>query len=407
MSVDSYKRPYQVRADYRKRDEIVLSDTDKLRLDYGRNSILLKAQAPFSDYPTDADLNVELPPARMRASALGIFEAVADVPEGASLGFQVQAEESGDWLYHDGGSWTAAGASDWNTEAEVSDNLSALVPLEAYLGFKINLVSTDGSETPEVYGVNFTYLSRVDPYEDFLYRVVLPFFKSPELWFNTEQKMDGADDFVILNLDGLGYQIEDVLSAYNLTTDSLRTTDISSGYTPATKTVALTVTPAADDIVEVRMLYKPDALSSVGVDYVELDRVPVFVIEDAAVEKVYHNLDDCVRNKAGKVAEVFEFEQSDWTLTVLAAAGRQVDMARMVRAIKTKIAESPFFYSYNFDEFYGVIWKEEPDFAMSQEISDLREARFTLEVHKVLLPLTEKGEPLVTQFIPILKRRVS
>ncbi len=78
----------------------------------------------------------------------------------------------------------------------------------------------------------------------------------------------------------------------------------------------------------------------------------------------------------------------------------------MVKAVKTRLAAYPQFYSYNFDERYSAIWTDEPDFSMSREVSDLREARFGLEVHKVPLPLTEGDEPLVTNFEPILQRRV-
>lgn len=402
MSIDSYKRPYQVRADYRRRDEIILSDDTKLRIDYGRNSITLKAQPPFNDYPTDDDLYVDLPPARMVASEFGIFEIVADLPAGTSLGFQVQREDGGDWLYYNGtlSSWTVASmipTPDINTEAEVSEHLAEL-EASSFLRFRVFLRTTELKATPEVYGVNFSYLTRIDPYEDFLYRVVLPFFKESELWFNLEHVMNGTDDFIVIKLDNLGYQIEDVLAAYNLTTDPNRTTDISTGWFPAENKITLSGTPTNGDVVEVRMIYKADALSSAGVDYVELEKVPSYIVESASIERTYHNLDDCVRYKDDKRAEVFEFEQSDWTISVVAAAGRQVDLARMVKAIKAKIAESPFMYSYNFDEYYGLIWTDEPDFSLSREISDLREARFALEVQKVLLPLTEKGEPLVIDF---------
>jgi len=405
--MDSYIRNLNLLFDPWRREGLAIPDPTKVRFDYGLEAVTLKKQGD-GNYPTDANIYADLPAITPTISGRGLFEAISNVPDGTSIMWQVRNGEAGPWLYFDGADWVAAGAGNWNTEAELNDNLVDLPIIEQYLQFRANLITTDQAQTPVLYGLTISYLSRVDPIEDLIYRTVVRSFKQLDLWTEVHRKLTVDQDYVdVGNLDGLGYEINGALSAFDLTVDPFKTDNILDSWNSGLKRAELTRVVSSGNTVEVRLNYSPDCLFSAGVDFEEIKRVPAIIVLGARVDKVYHGMQEAVKNKSSIIADLINYDQSEWVFDCMIAVPRQTDLTRIVGALKERFTGDPFFYSPNFNERYAVIWEAEPDYSQATSLTDLKEARFSFRLMWVPQYISNIETPLVIQFKPILTRRIA
>lgn len=400
MALGEHYRAFEILVDYRWRADIVLADDSLTRIDPKTKAVKLKLQAD-GKFPTSGDTAVFMPEVNPKASAWDYFEALTVLLAGTDIQWQVKlADQSAARLYWNGAAWIDGGTTNFCSEDDVSAHLAELAS-DSRIQFIAKLISTDGLQTPELKGLRFSYLSRIDPLEDLLYRTMLPYLKEIPLWLSIRMNMPAAQDYLDLGaLDDLDYEMTDIVSAFNLTNDPNRITNIGLSYDTGTRRVTFTGVQAQDDDIEMRMLYYADSHAAVGVDYAELPSVPAWVIDDSSIVKTYHSLEGIVRNKGQKKSRLARFQQCDWNFGILVLAPRQVDLAKMVRAIEQRLWSDPFVQSENFAERYSVIIITEPAIATSRSSADLREARLALEVKHVPLPYEEVEEPLVTEFKP-------
>lgn len=289
------------------RSQLVFSNPAKIRLNTENKAdprLMLKAQSD-GKYPTDSDLYVRTGQITPNALKQWLkFEAVYKeapqtllLPAGTSLGFKVFTT-GGDYWW-DGSSWAVAGASDWNTEAEINANL-ATFPLATIgnksIGFKVNLKTTDPNVTPEVKELKLLGDFDVEWMEDIVYDGVIrklntEFRSSSVLAFQVSGPTSALDLAAVL--DNKGYNITGIRSVYNLTDDPMKLTNLFLSYAPGAAkqdgftfaSGVVTVSSPIPDakIVEVTFEYVPEIVVMVDQDYYEPPAYPCIVMETIQV----------------------------------------------------------------------------------------------------------------------------
>lgn len=393
MILGDHIRIKEMLVDHRTWDNIVIDNSTLMLINYRERTLELRKQSDRT-YPLESF--VTFPAFTAKASAYDYFEEYSIKPDGTGINYQVSIDGL-NWLYWTGAAWAAAGPTDWNSEAEICANLYALVPSTSILYIRVQLIS-DGTGTPVFQGFSLSYLTRIDPVDDFFYRSLIPYLRDVQAWFVLEHVMQSTSDQIIVgDLDDLKYEIDGIIGAYNLTDDPNRINDIALSWNPGTRVVTMTSPQDAGDIIEVRFSFKPDATLQTGVDYIETNGAPAYIIDSAEMINTYHNLGAGTRNKAGKKARIYDMIQSDWLVTLIILAGRSTDLVRMVNALVKKIYESPLLHSSNFDEDYDLVIVTEPTINNMAGIKDIRDARLAFHVKAVPLPFEAVEKPLVTQ----------
>lgn len=74
--------------------------------------------------------------------------------------------------YYNGASWEV-NTSDWNTEAEVANNISSFTVLEKKIGVIVNPYTTDSRYTPIIKTIKILYASDIDFQKDYIYRTLV------------------------------------------------------------------------------------------------------------------------------------------------------------------------------------------------------------------------------------------
>lgn len=227
------------------------------------------------------------------------FEASEETPANTSVRYRVIS--AGAELYWDGAAWSAPSTdAHWNTQAEVNQNLQALVLTGFDFSIKVNLRSADGVSTPKVRWLKVLVQVAVEPWDDLIYDTVIRSMRANlrattviqvAVVANTSV-LDLATDY---KLENSGYNFTGVKAVYNLTTDPNQFVNIASGYTPgaanpdgtfADGQVALSSPVSANQVVRLEMEYEPEIAVFTGQDYYEVQRLPALVFERIAEVKV-------------------------------------------------------------------------------------------------------------------------
>lgn len=285
------------------RDFITLSDIDKIRLNTEvktRQGIQLKAD-DNGNFSTDDDINVateQIEPQALMKWLL--FEAIFerentnfDLPAGTSLGFRITTQA--DDYFWDGGNWVVAGASDWNTEAEIRINISTL-PIATIgskkIGLRMNLKTTDPKATPFVNELKLAGEFDVDYFDDLVYDSVIrllntQFRSTSVLRFVTDSSSNSSIDLASI-LENKGYNIFDVKTVYNLSDDPLKLTNLHDSYAPGavkqdgftfeygTETFSTAIPDGK--LVEVKFIYVPEISIKTNQDFYEIPSYPHITI---------------------------------------------------------------------------------------------------------------------------------
>jgi hypothetical protein len=295
-------------------------------------------------------------------------------------------------LYWDGGAWSAAGAGQWSSEQEVNDNLDQLA-FTGQIQVIVNLETTDAEFTPELREVKLMYESSVEYQEDYLRSLIQEVRANVRPIADYRVKMDGVASTVNLTPGGSSggeietpYNIEDADSAYNLTSDPNRFTDILSSYDTGTKVATLTVTPAADDIVEVRFLYEPEIVLTTSQDYTELSKVPVVVIDDIVFTTSYQinpprSIFDKVTAQGWKLEDGF---QSDIDIPMRMITDKAVDQQRLSDELKRFFANTPLLTAKGLDEKFTLDLLDEYDQQTFPTDDELHTGRLRARLYKAL-----------------------
>jgi len=344
----------------RYRSDVTLGPNTRLNPSTGR--IQLKEGANFL-YPTDPDLYVKtrLTTPNTVKGWIG-FEAKTDNktdPEGnqvTDIRFRLSVDGAND-LYWDGAAWSAAGAGNWNTEAEIAANIASFPVATQSLQVVTNLSTSHESYTPEVDWIKVLYESDIEWQEDYIVRSLVPELRE-NIRAIAEYAVDlpAASATVDLGVIETPYNIVDVDSAYNLTADPRKLTDLAQSYNSGTKVVTLSSSQPVGERILVRFTYEPEVAVMTSQDYSELAKVPAVIIED--IELVgNHPIEpgDHVINRAtGDGWQLTHGYQSDIELQIRWIADKSTDQQRLADEFKRFFANNQHLRSRGQDELYDL-----------------------------------------------------
>lgn len=263
-------------------------------------------------------------------------------------------------LFWDGAAWSAAGASDWNTEEDIATNISTFPVTSQSLGVIINLSTTNASYSPRVYAVKVLYESDIETLEDLIFRSLIPELRSSlQPIAEVVAKSDGTDK-VVLTLEST-YDITGIDSVYNLTNDQNKLVDLFGSYNPTTKTITLSAAQTLGDTLLIRFVYSVEVGVTTSRDYTELAKVPALVIEDyKSVRTTRIGEHESVINKAtGDGWQMQEGAQYDLDLPLLIVAAKEKDATRIGEEVRRFFGEHTIYRLRGTDEDVGLIFIEE------------------------------------------------
>ncbi len=291
----------------------------------------LELDSDASGYLTDANLTAKtwLSIPRSAKRFIG-FESVHSTPldfdlvEVTTVRFRLSRNGT-EQLYWNGSAWVAAGANDWNTEAEVAANIASLQLTASARGLQviINLETSTATLSPKVYAVKALYDSDIEWLEDLIARSFKPALEAGLRPIAEGMYVSTGATTLTLAVEA-AYEIIGIDAVYNTTTDPERLTNIFQSFNTSTKVVTLTGAPTVGNKILIRFTYKPDVVLVKSQDIVEIAKVPCVQIGDVRSMRAHQiNAADHVMNKTTGVG---------WKLT----GGEQIDIEVPLQLITSK-----------------------------------------------------------------------
>lgn len=239
-------------------------------------------------YSTADDLYVRTAPfAPGIVTGWGFIEGIGDEPESydgaAETSLSYRLHDGTDSRFWNGAAWAVAGAGDWNTLADFNANLSSYTG--ASLAVEARLRTTDGDLTPLLRVVKLKWTGEVvNTLREWLYNGVVRSLVNavrPTTDYVIELAATGASFALSSYPLEAGWDITDVVAAYNETDDPGHTTDILDNY--AAGTVTLTGSLAAGKQVWLVMRYAPQVAVTTDHDFSEAAKAPAIYITSVRV----------------------------------------------------------------------------------------------------------------------------
>jgi hypothetical protein len=278
------------------RKTLVYSDAAKLRLsndnkaDYG-----LELKKVNGLYPTDADLSIRSRIMKtMKLKRLLGFDEYATLPDDTALKYRIlfgPTASVGRWW--NGAAWVAAGASDWNTAAELAANLPSLTLPAPEVAVLVNLSTADPEATPHLREIRLLGEFDIEWWDDLIYDTIVRSLidtlrATTDAEFAVAATTSTLDFATQYPLENKGYNFTGVKAVYNLTADPQMLQNLAGLYTPgaanldgsfAPGSVALTSPVNMNDIGRVVFEHVPEIAVNTSQDYYEPERMPCVVFE--------------------------------------------------------------------------------------------------------------------------------
>lgn len=290
------------------RSKLTFSDADKIRLNPDTNRIELKVQAD-GRYPLDADLYVATwvtNPEALKGLTGFHADPASGQPAGASARFRLT--DGATEQYHDGGAWVAAGASDWNTEAEIAANISTFETPTQEFGVLVNLATTDKTVTPAVEGVCLMMDVDLDYLPSIVGDSLVPSLRETVRPVIDHAMVVDAGGAVVALLDlETAYNIVTVEHAFNYSQDPDLLNDILASYDASQKVVNLNTALGKGEKLWLKIRVEPEVIVNwSNQDFFEVEKIPAVAIDriDAAGAIVAGTA--VVRNVADGTAKVLK-----------------------------------------------------------------------------------------------------
>lgn len=273
------------------RARLSFSDSTKIRLNPATNALELSplgidASTGNQTYSTDADLYVTAwttNPAALRAWAGFACDPFApEQPDGGLVKFKLN--DGTNDRYWDGAAWSVAGASNWNTEADVAAHIATFPATSQTLGLVINLSTSDRFVTPSLQAVVVVMSCDLDYLLSLVGDSLVPSLRAtlrPVVDFAV--RATGTNKVKITKSPSV-LNVVSIVAAFNHTDDPKHLTDIYSSWASATEEVTLTGTVASGKQVWLDIEVEPEVgLSWGSEDYTEVAKVPAVIVESVDI----------------------------------------------------------------------------------------------------------------------------
>jgi hypothetical protein len=266
----------------------------------------------------------------------------------------------------DGGAWTPITPLDteWNTEAEIANNIASFPITTQTIQVVVNLYTTDKTVSPSLYGIKVLYGSDTDHREDYITRSLVPDLKlgiRPIARVQIEQQETGTEFCLDLSEIETPYNIVGVDSVYDDDADPDHIVDLVSSFDSDSGVVTLTTSVDAGATMHVRFLYQPVVAVRTSRDYIEVDKLPSLQITDIEYINQRELKDDSVLNKSTHTGvTVKSGRQRDIEATVRFMTDKLVDYQRLAHKITTYFTKNTLLRSRGLDEEFSILIVDDP-----------------------------------------------
>jgi|GEM_PF-5157437 len=389
------------------RSGLVLSDSAKIRLDPEDHQVKLKLVDTLAGprYSTDADISARsrtYEPQAMRS--LNMVQVFATTPDDTSIGLRIF--DGTDEMWWDGAMWSAAGAGEWNTEAEINANLATLDVTARKFAVVVNLATTNSKVTPAVELVKVMWEGPVDWIDDALLDSLVATFQD-ELQFIVDAALPPLGSATsTIDLDdymkegaGANLNIAGVDAVFDDTLDPDHLVDLLSSYDGGTREITLSSSIPIASQPYLRLLVAPEVAWDTHQDFEEVSKLPQIILRDTnAVRSSSYPLwgtSGIVRKDTGAAVEVPPPRRMTFEVTAELRTDRTRQQHRLQEAFMRLLEEGPaseagpFLRSRATDRRYR-IWLIEEFTAVNpvENSSDLRINRVTFRVEDVAVQLS-------------------
>ena len=256
----------------------------------------------------------------------------------------------------DGGSWVIDTVN-WNTEAEVADNISTFPVTEKSIQVIVNLETSDKNYTPHLYSIRVLYASNIEFQEDIVRSLVAslkdnirPITDYPVKLAADTDTIDLINEFPLKT----PYNIVDADSAFDHDSDPDHFVDLLGSFNPTTQVVTLNTILTAGTTVWLQLVYRPEVAVTTKRTYIEVGKVPALVVSDMyAIGKRQGQGDEAVVNKAtGSGTKVLAPLMLDIEFVLRCLTDTARDQHRLTDEVKRYFRQNPQLTSRGLDETY-------------------------------------------------------
>lgn len=279
------------------RPDMTFGDPTKIRMSSDPIELGVRLVGSFNttklayDYPTDDDISVTLPlwsPQSVKDWLL--FEEISNKPDGTTITWRVS--DGTDTFYYDGSSWVAPTLdTHWNTEQELSDNISTFPWTQKKIQFIAKLKTTDQKYTPILYGYSLLINCDVNWVKDILVDSFVPYIREhfqiivdysghttsdiDEIDFANNPEFKPKQPFNIVTVDAV----------YDYDDDPNYETDLLDSYNSSTQVATLNSTVSTDTTLFIKLKIEPEIIiKAQHSDYLEIAKTPAIVIESIGLD---------------------------------------------------------------------------------------------------------------------------
>lgn len=286
----------------------------------------------------------------------------------------------------DGGAWVI-NTVDFNTEDEISLNIATFPIASQSLQVIVNLTTTDPEVSPVLKEIQVLYSTDVEFLEDIVYRSLVR---------SLRDNVRPITDYVILAPGGTTidlnnfpletpYNIVDVDSVYNRTTDPDRLIDLLLSYDTGTKIITLSSAISDTEHATIRLLYEPEVAVTTSQDYSEIAKVPAVVLDDVNLVDAapIGRTDWIVRKADGAAVKIPPPVQGDIEIVLHGLTDKGVDQKRLADELTAYFEDHSALTSTALDEVFTLWLIDEYDMRTPAGSADMHTGRLRFRVRDV------------------------
>lgn len=386
------------------RESLEFSDADEIRLDPTDQRFKLVWDYQWLRYSTDADLFVKTPAINPLAHKkwLGV-QPVVDQPDDTTI--QYKLHDGTTEYYWDGGAWSSAGLSDWNTITEINNNIQTFqgqAGSEHKIGFVINLKTDDEKATPTVFALKLLFEFHMELQESWLVKAFTAALDEISAQGDFEYDTEAITSSIDLNDFDMGnLNITDVAGVFDLTDDPNMFTDLLSSYNPSTKIIALATPVPSGNTVKVIVVYRPIVAITTQQDYTQLAQLPAVLIEDVKMTERLRSFagEDFVAPGADVGWRMDAPDNMTFTMKLLAVTDLLVDQQRLAQKVLAYIKATRQLHWPDVDEYLDLVVVSPYVSGYRMNLNDVWSGALELEIRNVPYYLAPTEELPIIQTV--------
>lgn len=300
-----------------------------------------------------------------------------------------------DQYWFDGSDWVV-NTTDWNTEAEVANDISSFPVTDEKIQVIINLKTTDKRYTPIIESVKVLYSTDVEFWEDLIQKSLVPLMRE-EIRPIAAYPIQMAEDSDTIDL-GTDYKLEvpynivGIDGVYNHTDDPEHFVDLFSSFNVNTKVITLSSALDTDEIAWIRFVYEPEIIVTSDREYYEIGKVPMILLSSITLQdtKSLQQRQD-IKNKDQLTAvQLDAVLQGNVRISLTGVTESSRDHNRLKERVQKFFKDNVVLNSVGIDEEYRMYILDEPTQTTSFAGSEKHTSEFAFIIGEVVFWL---GEP--------------